>query len=1101
MNEIFRFMTIRSAQLVDPASAIDLSTFIQGPVPGVARASSVAAGSAKQTLLTKTTSKSASASSAAPKTAAALHYASLYKSIYSQISITGFDPTTTSTVIGKAVGSTPLSSWVTTKNYLEDKNAVAVALVAAHLDPPQDNTVEILAQDIRVMNLIDAIANGAVADDSSLLSGYLRSIILAPPGLYSPIVVGPPYNPYVVPAGVADLQVVNQQLLGYQMREISYIANVLQSETQKRATVRFEKTDQTFTTTTDTTTQTEQDSQSEERFQVQTQAQKTIQDDASLKFGISISASYGPSVQAKSNFDVASSSAMSDSNSVSTNYSKDVTTRAVASVTQEVSQQQRLDIINSFKETFEHGFDNAGGTGNICGVYQYVDAQYEVGVFNYGQRLLLDLIVPNPGAFIRDAIKVANGGDVVAYDPPPITFTPSDLTIPETLLSAGNSYPPIAQWVNLNPPNVPGSVDYTTQAQIYQVQGLTAPPDPYVTVCKSYTATVSGSEPITLVADSITIPAGYEADSATVVAAISSMPAPKPSAAAYSKTHTYAQNDNATYNGVQYVSLQAANTGNEPDTSPTWWANAYGYNLSVTVGSQFLQWGNGLWAGSFPNSIPSDVGYVGSGQAFTVTDLNERGSLTITVSGGNIMTYVVGIEVMCLMTNEAFEQWQLSTFTAINQAYLALLSTYQEATSQNQQALAGTNYPGSSPDENTRVVQTELKREVISLVTLQQFDPPTIAPAYASGTTYAAGAIVSYNNVTYVSLVGGNSGNEPDTNPIWWSTKIQQYDAATAGVPYSPTTPYAAGNVVLYPAPPAAGGIAYVSLQGNNLGNEPDTSPDWWATNADAYVDPNLPAWSGQGSSSTRSAINFQNLFQEAPLIRFMEEGFEWDQMQYIFYPYYWNQKDEWFKLALIEDPDYLFNLFLRAGAARVVVPVRPGFEEAFIYYLQSGQPWNGGSVPQVYDPLYLSIATEIAEADAQPVSEVLVGQTWTLNIPTTLTKLRATPPTIPQYSATATYPVGSVVTYEGVTYISSQIPYSASAIYATGAVVNYNQETYVSIQNTNTDNEPDMSPAWWTPTANTGFAPDGNPAWWSSSDPSLPSWTLDDNLNVLANN
>jgi hypothetical protein len=145
------------------------------------------------------------------------------------------------------------------------------------------------------------------------------------------------------------------------MREISYIANVLQSETQKRITVRFEKTDQTFTTTTQTTTQTEQDSQSEERFQVQTQAQNTIQNDASLKFGVSISASYGPSVQAKSNFDLGSSSATTDSNSVSTNYSKDVTTRSVASVTQEVSQQQRLDIINSFKEKFEHGFDNSSG--------------------------------------------------------------------------------------------------------------------------------------------------------------------------------------------------------------------------------------------------------------------------------------------------------------------------------------------------------------------------------------------------------------------------------------------------------------------------------------------------------------------------------------------------------------------------------------------------------------------------------------------------------------------------------------------------------------------------------------------------------------------
>jgi len=40
----------------------------------------------------------------------------------------------------------------------------------------------------------------------------------------------------------------------------------------------------------------------------------------------------------------------------------------------------------------------------------------------------------------------------------------------------------------------------------------------------------------------------------------------------YAAATTYAVGAIATYNGVTYTSPQAANTGNEPDTSPTWWS-------------------------------------------------------------------------------------------------------------------------------------------------------------------------------------------------------------------------------------------------------------------------------------------------------------------------------------------------------------------------------------------------------------------------------------------------------------------------------------------------------------------------------------------------
>ena len=68
---------------------------------------------------------------------------------------------------------------------------------------------------------------------------------------------------------------------------------------------------------------------------------------------------------------------------------------------------------------------------------------------------------------------------------------------------------------------------------------------------------------------------------------------------------------------------------------------------------------------------------------------------------------------------------------------------------------------------------------------------------------------------------------------------------------------------------------------------------------------------------------------------------------------------------------------------------------QAFIYFLQTGQPWDGGSPPQVYDPLYLSLAAEIEAADQRPLTETLIEPTWTMRLPTTLTMLRTNTPTL----------------------------------------------------------------------------------------------------------
>lgn len=140
---------------------------------------------------------------------------------------------------------------------------------------------------------------------------------------------------------------------------------------------------------------------------------------------------------------------------------------------------------------------------------------------------------------------------------------------------------------------------------------------------------------------------------------------------------------------------------------------------------------------------------------------------------------------------------------------------------------------------------------------------------------------------------------------------------------------------------------------------------------------------------------------EKGSFTRFFEQAFEWDQMQYVFYPYFWARKDTWSSRFTREEVDPQFLEFMQAGAARIVVPVRPGFELAVTHYLETKHIWNGeGEEPEIRDPLYVSIVREIQERTGAPLGEVPVGDPWTTRLPTPLVILR-TEETLPKWERT----------------------------------------------------------------------------------------------------
>ncbi|BDS10258.1 hypothetical protein [Aureispira anguillae] len=144
----------------------------------------------------------------------------------------------------------------------------------------------------------------------------------------------------------------------------------------------------------------------------------------------------------------------------------------------------------------------------------------------------------------------------------------------------------------------------------------------------------------------------------------------------------------------------------------------------------------------------------------------------------------------------------------------------------------------------------------------------------------------------------------------------------------------------------------------------------------------------GQGFyGSTCNDIPSLNLGTEldrySAVVKFFEQAFDWQLMAYTFYAYYWADKcTKWQDLLQRQNGvDHIFQRFIQSGMSRLVVPVREGFEKAVLYFMETGQVWNGLDViVDMNNPLYLSILEELEEPTGDQV-----GEPWYTTVPSTL--------------------------------------------------------------------------------------------------------------------
>lgn len=598
----------------------------------------------------------------------------------------------------------------------------------------------------------------------------------------SPAMPIPTSTGLVRPAGIGDLLVVEQQILRYEPTEVCEIDNVPRGTSRSSERRRLDVVEDTTLYETERQQDTETEQSTTERFELKQETERTIREDASLKAGVSISGSYGPSVEFSTSVEGGMERSTEETSQRAVDYGKDVVTRSVSRISERVlSRRQRV-----FRREVEHKArderDNRSGEEHIRGVFQWVDKVYQAQVFDYGKRLMFDFVVPEPAALLRHAL--AQGTESVLPQPiPPLTATAADID-EET---------------------------YMGLAALYGATDIEAPPEPYITLSATFAKVLEGGVDGKRVAEekTVEIPVGYAAQQC-------------------------------------YVDLGISKGG-------AWW-------FDVWVG----QW-------KFRNRHDQTT-FQRGGAGLS----GETKSIPLGVHAGNVNAYTVIIEVLCEVTASAKDQWRHETLEKIRAAYELRVREREESIALAENSPRGIAGAGRNPAANRALEGSEIKRACISLLGSQRFE---------------------------------------------------LFDATR-------------------------------TLAGSRTPDYPE--------------------------------LDFAEATAEGAYIRFLEQAFEWEQMTYVFYPYYWSRKEHWLERLLDRDDDPQFEAFLRAGAARSLVPVRPGFEQAVLHYLETGEVWNGsGEAPPIGDPLYLALVDEIRARTERLEERLAVREPWEVRVPTELRWLR----------------------------------------------------------------------------------------------------------------
>ncbi len=457
---------------------------------------------------------------------------------------------------------------------------------------------------------------------------------------------------------LGDLLVTRQELIKYDLGEVAHIEAVMKSETKERIHRRLNRTEETETTEYETVTESEKETQSTERFEMEKETSKVTSQEFNIDTGINVTTNYGLVTSIEATVNAGFSTASQQSTRTATNFSKDVTNRALDRVKQTIRKQKTITVLNETEETAKHGFNNTDpNADHINGVYRWVDKYYLNKVVNYGQRLMVEFNIPEPANFyiFRNVVKPKVGTQINK----PVDFRRWALSFEE-----------------LNQAN------YASFAAMYGVTDIEPFPAPEETIGASYTIEPKNLiDAVNITGSPIAIPKGYFLTSINCTGRFI---------------------DVKGSNELAYACMTVLVGNTDFDFASQ--SGPPSSNAQRTIRKTITSFHHNR------ESVPVSI------KAFYVCK-----TPAITKDYKNELKGIVNVNLTLAPTTETINQWKIETYGKLVKAYNEKEKEYQEWLN-SQYAYSGMNIQGNNPEINRANEREELKKRCIELYSGQRFE-------------------------------------------------------------------------------------------------------------------------------------------------------------------------------------------------------------------------------------------------------------------------------------------------------------------------------------------------------------------------------------------
>lgn len=208
--------------------------------------------------------------------------------------------------------------------------------------------------------------------------------------------------------GIADFRKVEQEVCCYVPGEVSHIENIMAKEYKERSTRNLLRTENTIETTRETEIENLTDVTTATRNEISSEIAQVLEQDRTNNYGGSLGVSGtwgGATINVNAYADFATSNSSSYSNTEAKTYAEEKTTQALERIIQRTSEKRTSKIIKEFEENIKHGFDNRNGEKHVTGVYRWIDIIYKNHLVNYGKRLMVEFMIPEPAKFYKRVLK------------------------------------------------------------------------------------------------------------------------------------------------------------------------------------------------------------------------------------------------------------------------------------------------------------------------------------------------------------------------------------------------------------------------------------------------------------------------------------------------------------------------------------------------------------------------------------------------------------------------------------------------------------------------------------------------------------------------